>query len=332
MWEAVMGIYAMRKSHFKGALLAAAAALLLASPAMALEKLVGGIAGQVSPTTWPYYVAMNKGMLAKRGMEFDIIYGKSASAILQQLVGGSIDLVVSTSINEPIHAAAKGAPVGILRVVGKVAPYAVDAQKDIHSLKDLKGKTVAIGGLTDITRVYFERMLEPNGIHWGDYDTITVGSTTGRFAALKPGSVAATMLLPPYSFQAEAEGFNNIGLVVDYAPDLPFTATVLSLSWAAKHPDLVHGINESFDEGLKWLDDPANKEEAIGMLVKSGLPDAEVRQSYDFMRKIDFWAHDDKVSRKTLQNLIDSMAKIGDKEDAVDFNKLVIPNVTHVVD
>ena len=68
------------------------------------------------------------------------------------------------------------------------------------------------------------------------------------------------------------------------------------------------------------------------MLVKSGLPDAEVRQSYDFMRKIDFWAHDDKVSRKTLQNLIDSMAKIGDKEDAVDFNKLVIPNVTHVVD
>jgi len=174
-----MASYALRKSQFKGALLAAGAALLLSSPAMALEKLVGGIAGQVSPTTWPYYVAMNKGMLAKHGMEFDIIYGKSASAILQQLVGGSIDLVVSTSINEPIHAAAKGAPVGILRVVGKVAPYAVDAQKDIHSLKDLKGKTIAIGGLTDITRVYFERMLEPNGVHWGEYDTITLMGLSG---------------------------------------------------------------------------------------------------------------------------------------------------------
>jgi len=327
-----MASYALRKSQFKGALLAAGAALLLSSPAMALEKLVGGIAGQVSPTTWPYYVAMNKGMLAKHGMEFDIIYGKSASAILQQLVGGSIDLVVSTSINEPIHAAAKGAPVGILRVVGKVAPYAVDAQKDIHSLKDLKGKTIAIGGLTDITRVYFERMLEPNGVHWGEYDTINVGSTTGRFAALKSGAVAATMLLPPFSFRAEAQGFNNIGLVVDYASDLPFTASVLSLSWAAKHPDLAHGINQAFDEGLKWLDDPANKEEAIAILVKSGLPEAEVRQSYDFMRKIDFWAHDDKVSRRSLQTIIDSMAKIGDKEENIDINKLVIPNVTHVVD
>jgi ABC-type nitrate/sulfonate/bicarbonate transport system substrate-binding protein len=327
-----MGIYALRKSHFKGALLAAGAALLLASPAMALEKLVGGIAGQNSPTTWPYAIAMTKGMLAKHGVEFDIVYGQSASNILQQLVGGSVDLVVSTSVNEPIHAAAKGAPVGILRIVGRVPPYVVEAQKDIHSLKDLKGKTVAIGGLTDITRVYFERMLEPVGIHWGDYDVITVGSTTGRFAALKSNAVAATMLLPPFNFKADAEGFNNIGLVVDHASDLPFTASVLSLSWAAKHPDLAHGINQAFDEGLKWLDDPANKEEAIAILVKSGLADTEVRQSYDFMRKIDFWAHDDKVSRSSLQGLIDSMAKIGDTEDKIDFTKLVIPNVTHVVD
>jgi ABC-type nitrate/sulfonate/bicarbonate transport system substrate-binding protein len=322
----------MRKWHFKGAMLVATAALLLASPAMALEKLVGGIAGQNSPTTWPYTVAMTKGMLAKHGMEFDIVYGQSASNILLQLVGGSVDLVVSTSINEPIHAAAKGAPVGILRIVGKVPPYAVDAQKDIHSLKELKGKTVAIGGLTDITRVYFERMLEPNGIHWGDYDAITVGSTTGRLAALKSGAVAATMLLPPFSFQAEALGYNNIGLVVDYAPDLPFTASVLSLSWAAKHPDLARGINEAFDEGLAWLDDPANKEEAIAILVKSGLPEAEVRQSYDFMRKIDFWAHDDKVSRSALKNLMDSMSKIGDTDDTVDISKLVIPGVTQLTD
>ena len=140
------------------------------------------------------------------------------------------------------------------------------------------------------------------------------------------------MLLPPFSFRAEAAGFNNIGLAADYAADLPFTATVLSVPWAQKHPDLARGISDAFDEGLKWLDDPANKEEAIGMLVKSGLPDAEVRQSYDFMRKIDFWAHDDKVSRKAIKNIIDSMAKIGDNEGSVDVNKLVIPNVTKVVD
>jgi len=324
--------YAMRKLQCKLAALTAAALLCLAPPAMALEKLVGGIAGQNSPTVWPYSVAIAKGMLAKHGLEFDIVYGQSASNILQQLVGGSVDLVVSTGINEPMHAAAKGAPVGILRIVGKVPPYAIEAQKSIHSLKELKGKTIAIGGLTDITRLYFDRMLEPNGVKWGDYDPITIGSTTGRLAALKSGAVAATMLLPPFSFRAEAEGYNNVGLAVDYAPDLPFTASVLSLSWAQKHPDLARGISDAFDEGLAWLNDPANKDEAIAILVKSGLPQAEVTQSYNFLRKIDFWAHDGKVSRRMLQHIIDSMRKIGDYDEAVDINKLVIPGVTQVVD
>jgi NitT/TauT family transport system substrate-binding protein len=321
----------MTKWHSAGAMLLAAV-LLLASPAHALEKLVGGIAGQNSPTTWPYAVAMAKGMLARHGMEFDIVYGQSASSILQQLVAGSVDLVVSTGINEPMHAAAKGAPVGILRIVGKVPPYAIDAQKDIHSLKELKGKIIAIGGRTDITRLYYDRMLDPNGVHWGDYDAIVIGSTTGRLAALKSGAVAATMLLPPYSFRAEAEGYNNVGLAVDYAADLPFTASVLSVPWAQKHPDLARGINDAFDEGLKWLDDPTDKDEAIAILVKSGLPEDEVRQSYDFMRKIDFWAHDAKVSRGMLQKIVDSMRKIGDYDEAVDVGKLVIPNVTQVTD
>ncbi len=315
------------------ALVVAAAGLLLASPSMALEKLVGGIAGQASPTVWPYTIAMYKGLLAKRGMEFDIVYGQSASNILQQLVGGSVDLVVSTGINEPIHAAAKGAKVGILRIVGKVPPYAIMALPAIHSLKELKGKTIAIGGLTDITRLYFDRMLEPNGIKWGEYDPIVVGSTTGRMAALKSGAVAATMVLPPYNFQMEAQGFNTVGLAVDYAPDLPFTASVLSLAWAAKHPDLAHGINDAFDEGLAWLKDPANKAEAIDILVtKQGLPQAEVTQSYDFFRKIDFWAADAKVSRKIISHVIESMRAIGDEEENVDFSKLVIPGVTQVVD
>ena len=140
MREASHGRLLIEKMAIQRGIAGGGAALLLASPAMALEKLVGGIAGQNSPTTWPYTVAMAKGMLAKHGMEFDIVYGQSASNILQQLVGGSVDLVVSTSVNEPIHAAAKGAPVGILRIVGRVPPYAVEAQKDIHSLKDLKGR------------------------------------------------------------------------------------------------------------------------------------------------------------------------------------------------
>jgi len=311
----------------------AAMAMLPLEAGQAAEKLVAGIAGQASPTVWPYSIAMSKGLLAKRGIEFDIVYGQSASSILQQLVGGSVDLVASTGINEPLHAAAKGAPVGILRIVGKVPPYEILGQPNIHSLAELKGKTVAIGGLVDITRLYFERMFEAAGIKWGDYDPIVIGSTTGRLAALQAKAVAATMLLPPYNFQAEGRGFTNLGLVVEHAADLPFTASVLSLPWAAKHGDTARAIIAAYDEGLAWFNDPANKDEAITILVRDfHLPEPEVRLSYDFLRKIDFWAHDAKVSRKTLDHIITEMRKLGDYEEAVDVNKLIIPGITEVVD
>jgi NitT/TauT family transport system substrate-binding protein len=307
--------------------------MLAPAAAHATEKLVAGIAGQASPTVWPYSIAMSKGMLAKRGIEFDVVYGQSASSILQQLVGGSVDIVASTGINEPLHAAAKGAPVGILRIVGKVPPYAILGQPAIHSIAELKGKTVAIGGLVDITRLYFDRMFEPSGIKWGDYDAIVIGSTTGRLGALQSGAVAATMLLPPYSFQAEARGFTNLGLVVEHAADLPFTATVLSIPWAVKHADAARAVIAAYDEGLAWFNDPANKEEAITILVRDfHLPEPEVRLSYDFLRKIDFWAHDAKVSRAMLNHVIAEMRKVGDYEEAVDVNKLVIPGITEVVD
>src|SRR4029077_2953013 len=86
---------------------------------------------------------------------------------------------------EPIHAVEKGAPVALLRIIGQVSPYAMLAKPGITSIKDLKGKTICIGGLLDINRVYLERIMQANGLRNGDYDITVVGNTAGRFAALK---------------------------------------------------------------------------------------------------------------------------------------------------
>ena len=85
-----------------------AVALVLAVPTIAAEKLTAGIAGQASPMVWPFTIALSKGFFAKRDLDIDIIYTPSASAAIQQLIGGSLDFVASTGINEPLHAAAKG--------------------------------------------------------------------------------------------------------------------------------------------------------------------------------------------------------------------------------
>jgi NitT/TauT family transport system substrate-binding protein len=44
----------------------------------------------------------------------------------------------------------------------------------------LRGKTIMVGGEKDITRVYLERMLTPNGIKAGEYDLLYSRRDSGR--------------------------------------------------------------------------------------------------------------------------------------------------------
>ena len=98
-----------------------------------------------------------------------------------------------------------------VRIEVQAPPYALVAKPSITSLKDLKGKVISLGGPKDITRIYVERMLAPNGVKPGDFDMVFAGATTARASALLAGAVDAAILLPPFNFQAVAKGFNSLG-------------------------------------------------------------------------------------------------------------------------
>jgi NitT/TauT family transport system substrate-binding protein len=109
-------------------------------------------------------------------------------------------MVSGTGLSDPLYAIDKGAPIAIARIITKASPYAMVAKPGIATIKDLKGKTIVIGGLKDITRVYFDRMMSGNGLKEGDYDITIIGATPGRFAALKSGAADASLLIPPILF------------------------------------------------------------------------------------------------------------------------------------
>ena len=66
-----------------------------------------------------------------------------------------------------------------------------------------------------------------------DRETSASARPTGaRFAALQAKAIDATMLVPPFNFMAVKNGFSSLGLVKDYAQDLPQTGMQASLRWA----------------------------------------------------------------------------------------------------
>ena len=301
------------------------------APVQAAEKVQFGLIGAANSAEWEYYVGIQKGFFAEAGVEPDIIYVPTAPGLAQQLAAGSLDMIDIGAV-EPIHAVARGASVAIVRVTGAVPLYELVGKSTLNSLKDLKGHTVVIGGLVDINRVYLERVLKAVGLKDSDIDITVSGSTASRFAALKSGTADMTMLAPPINFFAEAAGFKNLGMMIDYAKDLPFGATDVSRAYAEKHRDTVIHFRDALNKSIAWFLNDANRDAAIDILLKEmqNASRDDVAKSYDYLRKIGYFSKDDTVSRKSLESLMDEMTAIGDTDGKVPFDKLVLSGVTKV--
>jgi NitT/TauT family transport system substrate-binding protein len=299
--------------------------------ARAADKIELGLIGAANSAEWEFYVGLHQGFFKDAGIDVDIIYVPTAPGLVQQLAAGSLD-AVDIGVVEPIHAVARGAPVAILRVTGAAPLYELVAKPTINSIKDLKGHTVVIGGLLDINRVYLERVLKAAGLKDSDIDITVSGSTASRFAALKSGSADMTMLAPPINFFAEAAGFKNIGMMIDYAKDLPFGSTDVSLAFAEKNHDAVVHLKDAINKSIAWFNADSNRDAAIDLLaaeMKSSNRD-DIAKSYDYLRKIGYFVNDDTVSRKSLESLMNEMTAIGDTDGKVPFDKLLLPGVTKV--
>jgi len=308
-----------------------AAAMAASSTVPAMEKIAAGFVGSPTSSGWPWFVGMDKGYFTAAGIELDPVFVPSAPGIVQQLSAGSLDIVTGTGLTDPLYAIDKGAPIAIARVTTQASPYALIAKPGIASIKDLKGKTIVIGGLRDITRVYFDRMMSANGLKEGDYDITIIGATPGRWAALQSGAADAALLIPPILFKAEAAGFVNIGLAYDYTKDLPFGGLIVNKNWASGRVPVMQALMRAYARSLAWWLDDANRQEAIDILRKAGsLDEQEVAASYAFSRKIPFFETTGKLSKTQLGSLMTVLIAMGELQAPLPMERIALPGVSEI--
>src|SRR5258708_11113427 len=249
------------------ALLLVGTAILFAPVAKAAEAVTVGTVGQASANLWPVLIGINKGFFAAEDLNIDVVYVQSSAQMVQQITSGSLGISISTGLVDPMRAIGMGAPIAIVRVEVQAPPYALLAKPSIKSLKELKGKVISLGGPKDITRIYVERMLEPNGVTPGEFDMVFAGATVARASALLAGAVDAAILLPPFNFQTEAAGFNNLGLTIEYLKDLPFSGIAVNVRWANGHKPLLQKILAAHTKSVAWFEDDRNRNEAVQILA-----------------------------------------------------------------
>jgi ABC-type nitrate/sulfonate/bicarbonate transport system substrate-binding protein len=308
------------------------ALMMLGHAAQAADRIVAGTLGGQAPL-WPFYIAVHKGFFAAEGIDLELNFAQSGPAVTQQLTAGSLDVALSVGITSPIHAIDKGAALALIRIVGKAAPYVLIGKPGLKTIADLKGKTISIGQVSDITTVYFERMMAANGLKKGDYEVISAGVAAARYAALRAGVADAALVLPPLNFQAEAAGFVTLGVAADYVKDLPFTGMAVHRRWAAAHVPLAKRLLSVTDRSIAWLADVSYRDEAIDLLVKvarSRREDAEA--SYDYLRRIEYFEPGSKVSSAKLRKLIEVEKRAGNIDPAFAIDRLVMSGITELTD
>src|SRR5580698_8443324 len=109
-------------------------------------------------------------------------------------------------------------------------------------------------------------MLAPSGVAAKDVDQIYAGATSARLAALQSGAADAAILTAPYNFHAEAAGFTNLGLTADVV-DMPFSGVSTNRNWAQSHKVTLEKFLAVYTKSIAWLSDPANRREAVDMMV-----------------------------------------------------------------
>jgi NitT/TauT family transport system substrate-binding protein len=307
--------------------------LLLVAPVRAEETVTVGTVGSPSANLWPIFIGLQKGFFTAQNIKLDVVYIQSSAAVIQQLSAGSLDMSMSTGIVDPIRAIDQGAALALTRFEVQVPPYALLAKPNIKSLKDLKGKVISVGGPKDITRLYVDRMLAPQGLKTGDYDYVYAGATTARAQALLSGAVDAAILLPPSNFQVQSQGYNDVGLAMKYAPELAFSGTVVNRAWAARNTELLKHVLAAQSTSTEYFYDPKNRAEVVNILVKvSGQKPEDVEKSYDFFSNNKFFDHTGKISRAKINALIDALVSLGDVKAPGDVERFLLPGVAQLSD
>lgn len=291
--------------------LAGAAAFVgIGRPARAENKIVEGFVSN-GALQWPEYVASELGWFKDTGVRVEMAAVGPGAA--QQLAAGALNIGYS-GFPDFVRAANQGAPIKIIVNAVNQPPYAVYAKPAIKTIADLRGKTVSIGGIKDVTLIYMEAFIAAAGLKRGDLDFVYAKATQDRLAALSSGAADAAILYPPATFRAAAAGFTDLGDIEAHLRDFPFTVWAVNTNWAANNREALLGYIKAYSRAVRWLYDIKNKDQAVDILVKYSLQDPkDTADTYDYMvSKLHAFSATGKLSEQDYQKMTDALVSWGD--------------------
>lgn len=267
-------------------------------------------------STLPLEIAARKGFFRDEGFEVLTITMRTNIAV-NALLTRNVDY--ATPSTSAIKAASAGLPVKLIAVLLGRPDYFLTVKKEIRSVKDLKGKRVAIGSFGAAADLALRAVAKQDGLD-PDRDLIRLqmGGAASRYASLIAGSVDATILTLPYNLQADKAGFKDL-LWFGERMELPLSGLATRDEAIQKNPKQVIGVVRAVFRAMAF--GVANREETIQLMMNWLKLDRDVAaRSYELGKRS--WSDGGVVSDTAVQTLIDQSLSELKSKDSIPLDKV----------
>jgi NitT/TauT family transport system substrate-binding protein len=230
----------------------------------------------------PAFVAVEKGIYKREGLEAELISVRAAVTAVQALIGGQIHFILT--IGPQMPAIWEGTDIILLaQQVGRPT-FSLVVRPEIQKISDLKGKKlgVSFGGST---AAGMKALLELNKINpEKDVEYVNIPGNTPKIAAMNQGIVAAGLLAPPADHLAVKSGLKRLVSLADIFKDTAFTGLAATGKMIRENPQFVKKMVRAIVKAVIHTRD--YPEDAIQVMIKHFQMDrAAAQDAYHMIRE-----------------------------------------------
>ncbi len=211
-------------------------------------------------------IGLRRGFYQKENLSVSIVYMRGGIDIKALLTG---DADFGTGSTTAVTAFVAGAPLRVVMSMNSFVDQALYAQPKYRNQRD--------------------------------FIILNMGGTPERYAALKSGTLAASMLSAPHSLRAEKDGFTRIAVTRDYV-DVPGTAFVVHADKIKKQPQMVKRFLRGSLRAMNFIRE--NRPDTTQMIVREFGMDQEIA-GLAYKQLLELLSADGKNRLEGYQLLVD---------------------------
>jgi ABC-type nitrate/sulfonate/bicarbonate transport system substrate-binding protein len=277
-----------------------------------------------SGASWPLFIAKEGGYYEKYGLDVTLVFAGHPAGIA--MVVSDQAQMSSYNLESVMQASSRGdTPFAVVGASVNKPFFALMSRQEIASVRDLKGKTIAVSQIGDPPYNYTSAFLRKFGLTSRDVQWIAAGAdANGRAAALSSGRADATLLTPPAYFRLEEAGYKSLGNLADHDDIFAATTYLTTRKTIASNPRFPEQLIKAHAEAIKrFYDDKAFAVKAYQAYDKQTT--ADVERFYDGYLKANVLERVPFVVKGAVQAVIDQQSdeRLLAQMKAFDFGKVI---------